>query len=93
MSDDEKTQQDDNAENEGGPSGPQAYPKLICPFTGKKAHPRKIVSGEETDYIQYAAEEEPSYLVSLAALDAAKSDSMGYTPLIRRTLAFVQELI
>lgn len=74
--------------------GPQSYPKLVCPYTGKKAHPRKIVTDmPDMDYIQYAAEDEPAFLVSLAALDEKMANKQGYTPLIRRSLAFLQEMI
>lgn len=91
MSSDEAIDTDDS----GGPgNGPQTYPKLVCPYTGKKAHPRKVVTKvEDMDYIQYAAESEPAFLVSLSALDQKLGNSQGYTPLIRRSLAFLQEMI
>jgi hypothetical protein len=83
---------DDDAEVEEGV--PQSYPQLVCPYTGKKAHPRKVVTiAEEMDYIQYAADDEPAFLVSLASLDDQMGNHQGYTPLIRRSLAFLQEMI
>jgi hypothetical protein len=77
-----------------GEDGPQSYPKLMCPYTGKKAHPRRVVTEmEDMDYIQYAAENEPAFLVSLQALDRKLGGGNGYVPLIRRSLAFLQEMI
>lgn len=74
--------------------GPQSYPKLVCPYTGKKAYPRKIVTKvPNMDYIQYAADNEPAFLVSLASLDKKMGNNQGYTPLIRRSLAFLQEML